>query len=143
MNLAEWPDSPGIRWLAYMSLRRDDLCESPRGCNEATEVSCKDCGNRWEPEDIRMPGECPSCGSRRYFRERCAECPLTKLEDALQSDAGAMLARAAEIRAMSDVGIQITLGDLTVDEARALIIIQDEATKHEAEKARRQKPHGQ
>lgn len=60
----------------------------------------------------------------------------------MQTEAGQLLVRASEIRAMSNLGITIGLGDLTVDEARALMIIQDESAKHDAEKASR-KPHGQ
>lgn len=60
----------------------------------------------------------------------------------MHSDAGQSLIRAAEIRALTKTGITITLSDLTVDDARALMIIEDESAKYDAEQAR-MKPNGQ
>lgn len=132
-----WPDQPGVRFLAYQLANKDALCPGIRDCRSATDVTCRDCGRRYSPE-VFAGAKCPACGSGRYLRERCPECGIVKLEDAMQSQAGRLLNRASDLRFALDLGFTVTLDDVSVEVYRAL-----QAYESESAKAQRRKQNGQ
>jgi len=100
-----------LRYLIHWGLRRDEenVCPTPACCPEAP---AKD--------------------------ERCPACPLTRLDDAMQSWPGCLAPRAAELQAMLQAGFTIGPDDVSAEEWGALLILQEEQAKYEEEK--RQKP---
>ena len=131
---AGWPESPGVRWLAFKAVRRDDLCPSPRKCPSARKVACRECGEIWQPRDLKGSEPCPACGMRGWIRQRCEECEIPKLDAAMDSAAGILLMRAVQTEAELDAGFVKTLDDLTVTEWRALQSLRSERARYERER---------
>jgi hypothetical protein len=93
-----------LRFLIHWGLRRKDLCD-PELCHDALE----DGG-------------------------RCDKCPLTKLEWAQQySYVGQLLQRALNKMAAIRIGLTLTLDDITMDEMRAMLLIEEERDIFEKE----------
>ncbi len=64
-------------------------------------------------------------------------CPLNRLDEAEQSEAGRLLRRALDLRAASRMGIQITLDHVAADEFQAMAILDEEGEKWEREQQRK------
>lgn len=126
-----------MRYLAWAGLRKDDLCDGPRDCLDARVLQCRACGGHWEPQDIQMPEPCPVCVARQYIRHRCAECPAIRLEQAMLSQEGILLSRAADLAFMLHAGFTIGPHEITAEEFSALQILKSEQSKYEEEQARR------
>lgn len=103
-----WPEEPGLHFLAYWAVRAEKLCESPYKC----------------PESERQEDG---------TRTRCPRCPLNGLDDLMQSWQGSLLARAAEIRMMTNAGLTVGPADIDYDEWIALKAYLAAAQKLEAE----------
>jgi predicted RNA-binding Zn-ribbon protein involved in translation (DUF1610 family) len=124
-----------VRWLAYHALRREEACEGPGKCGQVTDVECRSCGHGWRPADLRKSEPCPACGERGWRRQRCADCPTPRLEEALATAAaGPLLSRAIEIDQALDAGFAVTLADVTAEEWRALMVLREERAKYRKEK---------
>jgi len=91
--------------LVYWALRRDRLCD-PNLCADS-------------------PGN----------GERCARCPLDRLDAAQSSGAGQLLRRALDLRAMLKVGIRFSLEDIAADELYAMLVIEEEQNRYDNERA--------
>jgi hypothetical protein len=91
--------------LVYWALRRDRLCD---------------------------PNLCPDSPGRG---ERCAHCPLDRLDAAQSSEAGQLLRRALDLRAMLKVGIRLSLEDIAADELYAVLVIEEEQNRYDNERA--------
>jgi hypothetical protein len=66
---------------------------------------------------------------------RCAECPLAKLERAVDaSPDGRLLQAAMDIRAAIRMGITVRMDDLAADEFYALVVLEEEIRAFDAEK---------
>lgn len=87
-----------------------------------------------------MPDACPGCGTvRDYQRDRCAQCPVTGLEKAMQCPAGKLLAHVADLDAMLHCpGFAITADQIDVYEWRALRVLWDERDKYIVDERKRQ-----
>lgn len=99
-------------------MRRDGICE-PRGCDDHMEV-----------RDER---------GLLVRRERCATCPLDKLDSAMTQNP--VLHRAFDIDFALRAGIRLTLDEIDVEEFRALKILRTEQDKYQSEQIRN-KPSG-
>jgi len=73
---------------------------------------------------------CPVCGSREVSRLRCPECPLTKLEEALEGPMGALLNRAQIIDAALKAGFHVGLESVTPQEFNAVLVLRAEQEKY-------------
>jgi DNA-directed RNA polymerase subunit RPC12/RpoP len=122
--------------LIYLSFRRERLCDGERECPEAVDVGCSDCGLEWQPDDIDMPGPCPTCGSQRYVRKRCPKCPLARLDSYEATAAGQLLQRAIDLKCAMKAGVQVRLGEIAEDEFRALLLVEQERDRWEQETRR-------
>jgi hypothetical protein len=80
---------------------------------------------------MRVPGICPACGERDYLRDRCSECALTRLEEAMDSPAGAMYKRCAELKFALRERFAISLDDLTMEEFAAFQMASSEQARFE------------
>ena len=67
---------------------------------------------------------------------RCDRCPLTRLDAAQSSEAGQLLRRTLDLRAAIKVGVTVTLDDIAADEFLAMLILEEEREKFEAERNR-------
>ena len=95
-----------MRYLVYWSLRREQLCD-PRLCPDA-------------PDD----------------GGRCDHCPLDRLDAAQNSEPGQLLRRALDLRAALKLGVKLSLDEIAADEFQAMLIIEEEQTKWEDERAK-------
>jgi hypothetical protein len=102
-------------------------------------VGCLDCGYEWTPDDIDSPGACPSCAARRYQRRRCPACPLLKIDGCEGTQAGQLLQRAVDLKCALKAGVEIGLGEIPEDEFRALLIVEQERERYEAESVKNQR----
>ncbi len=57
--------------------------------------------------------------------DRCYECPLTALEEAMDSGRGQVINRAFRMQNLMDAKIQVGLADITMEEAHVLELIRD------------------
>jgi hypothetical protein len=86
--------------------------------------------------DIRMPSEtpCPQCGSRRYIRLRCTQCPAENIDRELEaSGLSGLLNRATMLDLALRKGFAITLADITMEEWGALTFLWSEQDKYQGE----------
>ena len=96
-----------MRFLAYWTLRREQVCASPSICPYS--------------EDGETHGP---------------DCDVTRIEALLtESLAGALLLRAQEIDFALKTGFQLGLADITVEEFAALQVLQLERDRWQAERA--------
>jgi hypothetical protein len=100
-----------VRFLVHWLLRREDLCGGPSLCPSA-------------PDDTT----------------RCPNCPVLKLEEALDSEAGWLLQRALDLDFALRAGLTLTLNDVAFDEFIAFRILSEERDRHAAELNRRCPP---
>jgi len=112
-------------------LRKDQLCEGAKECQEATEVRCTACSTLYQPADIRMPEACPYCSAeRQYRRELCDACPTRRLEAAMQSWAGKLLSHVCDLDAMLQCpGFSVSASDIDATEWLALRVLWGERAK--------------
>lgn len=125
-----------MRYLIYWALRRESarFCKGPRLCHAADAVRCLECGAIRKPAEIDAPGACPECGHPKYERERCADCPHTKMDAALESEVGGLLHAAMALDVSLEAGYTITLADVTVEEWKALQVLRNERARYDGEK---------
>ena len=65
---------------------------------------------------------------------RCVDCPLAKLELALDGPAGETLSRILDLDFALRAGFTVTMDDVDLDEFRALQVLHSEREKWEREK---------
>ncbi len=101
MEPADWPESPGVRFLAHWNLRKDSgkLCPGVKQCEYSNDI------------------------------DRCEKCGLIALEESMNTPKGQLLNQAAELRIDIKLGIHITPEDIPINEYKALIIL--EQAEHE------------
>ena len=80
-----------------------------------------------------MPEACPTCAKVEYLRERCPECPLSKLDAAMDSVEGELLKSAAEIDADVQAGLKVTRSEMNCREYRAYMILRSERARFDAQ----------
>lgn len=74
------------------------------------------------------------CPDREEHEERCATCPLDRLDAALAGNTGALIRRATDMKAIMSSGITITLDEINADELYAMLIVQEERDRLEEER---------
>jgi hypothetical protein len=90
---------------------------------------CEECGCHWDAAG--QPDCCPNCNAggrgdeswKAIQIERCYECPLTALEEAMEGRHGHLINRAFRLQNLLDAKVQVGLANLTVEEAHALELI--------------------
>jgi hypothetical protein len=100
-----------VRFLIHWLLRREDLCGGPKLCPSALDDAT-----------------------------RCADCPVVRLEEALDSESGWLLQRALDLDFALRTGLTLTPNDVALDEFVALRILFEERDRHAAELSRRCPP---
>jgi predicted RNA-binding Zn-ribbon protein involved in translation (DUF1610 family) len=114
-------------------LRQDELCPGPLDCEDAEDARCTQCGHVWYVPDTNVLGKCPQCGDDEPTINRCAKCPLTKLDHLRRTtDAGLLIDRALNLEfAIEKFGL--TWEDVTSEEAATLRVITEEriTARHE------------
>ena len=65
--------------------------------------------------------------------ERCHECPLFRLEAALEGPFGGIIERARCLGFALEKGFRMTLGDIPCDEFNVLRILDEEQNKYQDE----------
>jgi hypothetical protein len=95
-------------------------------------LHCEECG--FEDEAREDPDTCRECGAnwKSLQVEHGAECPLARFEVAMQGALGGLVRRAFDMRNALKLGIQVRLEDLTVEEFRALQILEAETCRPSA-----------
>jgi hypothetical protein len=78
------------------------------------------------------PGLCPDAPEGG----RCEHCPLDRLDVAQASEPGQLLRRALDLRAALKLGVKLSLDEIAADEFQAMLIIEEEQTKWEDERAK-------
>lgn len=112
------------------------MCDEKGDCGRLRPCACVDqthngepvrgCGHRWET-DAPEVDQCPRCGEWRTVKiERCYECPLSALEESMDTARGALINRAFRKLNLMKAGIHFTLDDVTVEEARVIEMIEQE-----------------
>jgi hypothetical protein len=97
-----------VRFLAYWTLRQEQICSSPAICPDS--------------EDGETHGP---------------ECDVTRIEELLGGSAvGALLFRAEEIDFALKAGFHVGLGDITAEEFTALQVLQLERDRWQLERDR-------
>ena len=94
---------------------------------------CQACRTIYTPADIRTPGNCPDCGSPKYVRQRCDDCPLVKLDEAMASNAGRFLASCQMKRMALKLGFSMTLDEVTAEEFNVMSMIESEENRFQAQ----------
>ena len=107
--VADWPESPSLRYLVYRALRRGQLCD---------------------------PGLCPDAPDGEH--ERCYHCPLNRLDAAQLTDTGQLLRRALDLRSALAMGIRIGLDETDADEFSAMQVVEQERDAYERERMKQQ-----
>src|SRR5437016_6163967 len=70
----EWPYPVPLRLLVYQSIHSEELCDGgadgPRGCTDANDATCGECGIRRTVDDANAPGAYPQCSSCQFAVNR-------------------------------------------------------------------------
>lgn len=104
----EWPEAPGLRFLAFHQLRRSDLC-SGRGCYPARASDSND------PDAHRE------------------NCPLLQLDQALQTTAGHWLQSGIEIENLLESRVRVGWDEILYPEWLAIQVLKSErAAMHDS-----------
>lgn len=121
--------------MVHHLLHREALCKGEQDCGRVRPCWCDECGFRWDA--IGEPPRCPRCNAggrndaswKHLQVDRCYECPLTALEEAMEGPRGQLIRRAMRLQNLMDAKVQISLRDFTVEEARVLELIATERPK--------------
>ena len=65
--------------------------------------------------------------------ERCDHCPLIKIDEAQNSEAGILVRRALDMRAALKLGVRISLEEIRADEFVVMQILEEEGDRHARE----------
>ena len=82
-------------------------------------------------DELCDPGLCPDAPDGG----RCDSCPLDKLDAAQTSEAGLLIRRSLDLRAALNLGIHLRLNDIRADEFYTMLILDDERSQLERERA--------
>jgi hypothetical protein len=88
-------------------------------------------------------GKCPVCGDEQPTINRCAACPLDKLDHLRRTtDAGLLIDRALNLE-YSIEKLHLTWADVTAEEAATLRVINEErmTARNEEDEERRLEQH--
>lgn len=91
------------------------------------------------------PGECPDVLMANPFANanspRCQECPLSQLEDYLESPAGQLISQTIDLDFALQAGVTISLRDITYPEFLLLRFLTEERNRFH-EEAMKKARHG-
>lgn len=80
---------------------------------------------------------CPSCGSLEHRRERCRECPVKRLNEAVsESPVSTRFHGAINLDYAIQMGLQVPLSGLSVEAFEDLKSLQSEKNRWENERAK-------
>lgn len=90
---------------------------------------CEECGHHWEIAG--QPDDCPRCHAggrgdaswKKIQIDRCYECPLTAMEEAMEGPRGHLITRAFRLQNLMDAKVHIGLAQISVEEAHVLELI--------------------
>jgi hypothetical protein len=87
-------------------------------------VLVRGCKFEWETES-ESPDGCPRCGEWRTVEiGRCYECPLTALDEEMDSSRGRLIGRAFHKLNLMKAGVRYGPDDLTAEEAYVIEMIE-------------------
>jgi predicted nucleic acid-binding Zn-ribbon protein len=132
-----WPEQPPILFLVQKLINRSNLCPGESFCSNVDTVVCRNCGEAWKPKNMRKIGECPHCGIRKYQKQRCNSCELTKLDESIaESKFGGLLHNAKILDLALQFNVTVTLDEITPIEFQLLELIRTERSKQEEQEAK-------
>ncbi len=119
----DWPEEPGVRFLIRSVLRQGTLCGREEDCPNRV-FRCRKCGYSSQTE---LDG-CPACDAdwKAIDVSHGSCCPKNLLEEAMDSPNGALVRRCFRILNAKNIGLTITLADITEEEFRVLELIEAE-----------------
>jgi len=111
------PEGPGVRFLIRSVLRQGTLCGPEEECPDRV-FRCRECGYSAQTE---FDG-CPACGAgwKAVDVSHGPGCPKNLLEEALDTPNGVLVRRCFRILNAKQMGLTVTLADITEEEFRTL-----------------------
>jgi hypothetical protein len=112
-----------VRFLIRSVLRQGALCGRDEDCPDRI-FRCRRCGYS-QGDEFEV---CPACaaGWKDVDVSHGPGCPKNLLQEAMETGNGALVRRCFRIRAAKDLGLTITLADVTEEEFRTLELIEAE-----------------
>jgi RNA polymerase subunit RPABC4/transcription elongation factor Spt4 len=107
-------------------LRQGTLCGAEQDCPDHV-YRCRECGYSQSEE----MAECPVCraGWKQIDVSHGPGCPKNLLNDALESNMGAVVRRCFRILNAKQIGLTITLADITEEEFQVIELIDAEKSQ--------------
>ena len=104
-------------------LQQGTLCGREEDCPDRV-FRCRECGLSAQTE---LDG-CPGCGAdwKAIDVSHGPACPKNRLEEALDSPNGALVRRCFRMLNAKNIGLTVTLADLTEEEFRVVELIEAE-----------------
>ena len=123
--------------MVYRLLRGEELCRGEEqgalGCPQADTVRCVACGLCWRPDDIAVPGACPSCDQYAAVAERCESCPVGEVEHYRTTTwTGQLLDRVLE-HEFDAKHYKVEPGDVSAEVREGLKVVEQERVRWEKE----------
>jgi hypothetical protein len=137
----DWPEEPGVHFLIRAALQQAALCKSEEECPDHV-YRCRKCGYFAKQE---IDG-CPECGAgwKAIDVSHGPECPKRLLDEAMETANGGLVRRCFRLLNAKQLGLTITLADITEEEFRVLELIeaerQEQIRSGEGDPERFQKP---
>jgi hypothetical protein len=122
---------PGLRYLIGQALRQASLCAREDQCPDHV-FRCRLCGYSTGNEI----DDCPQChgGWKALDVSHGPNCPKNRFDEGMDSQHGALVRRGFRLLSLKQVGVMLTLADLTEEEFRVMELIESERQKLAAEK---------
>ena len=120
-----------MRFLVRSVLRQQSVCPRDDQCIDPL-YRCRVCGHS-QPEEM---DQCPRCdaGWKQMDVSHGPNCPRNLLTDALETGLGILVRRCFRLLALKeDVGITITLADVTEEELQVMEVIVAERARKDGE----------
>ena len=114
-----------MRFLVRSVLRQESLCGREDECVDPV-FRCRVCSYSQSAE----MDQCPRCGAwwKQIDVSHGPGCPKSLLTEALESAAGILVRRCFRLLAAKNLGIVLTLADITEEEFQVMEIIEAERT---------------
>ena len=119
-----------MRFLIRSVLRQASLCGREEDCPDRV-FRCRECGYS-SPLELDA---CPACGAgwKAIDVSHGPGCPKNLLNDAMESANGILVRRCFRLLAAKNLGIVLTLSDITEEEFQVMETIEAERTRKDVE----------
>jgi hypothetical protein len=123
------PEGPGLRFLIRSACRQGSACGKDEDCPDRV-FRCKQCGYS-SPDEL---DGCPVCsaGWKAIDVSHGPNCPRNLLDEAMDSPNGILVRRCFRLLNAKNIGLTITLQDITEEEFRVMELIDGEQKEYHA-----------